>query len=169
MTRLRGILLGVGLCISVASVFFALDRLHIGSIATLQAAPNDDHKGKDFREHEPRRILLSGTLERDQFSTPFNIPKGKVLMVTDIFAYNSGPGSILVDPTMNSILRIGSFTGSPFDDVGDVQFRVLGNDPLNLHFTTGLQIVGSSSFRVLDCECSSSPLVHYIITGFYED
>lgn len=88
----------------------------------------------------------------------WTIPTGRVFVLTDLVAQNRGPGDVPVTEAQFTRFSI----TSPADT--DVFFHVVGNDTLNLHFTTGLSI--STSFRFLNVGNSSAPFVEFHITGY---
>lgn len=101
-------------------------------------------------------VYLNDRVEPD---TPvfLDVLSGRVLVITDLVAQNRGPGDVLVDPAQFTRFSITSPNGS------DVYFHVVGNDTLNLHFTTGIPVSGR--FRFLNIINSTAPFVEFHITG----
>jgi hypothetical protein len=91
----------------------------------------------------------------------YDIPTGKLFVVTDIVVQNRAPGDTPVSPTQFTRFSITSPTGN------DVFFDVVGNDTLSQHFTTGLPVSGS--FRFLNVINSNAPFVEFHITGLLRD
>ena len=101
-------------------------------------------------------VYLNDRVEPD---TPvvWDVPAGRVLLITDIVAQNRGPGDIPVDATKFTRFSITSPVGS------DVFFHVVGNDTLSLHLITGIPVTGG--FRFLNVINSNAPFIEFHITG----
>lgn len=91
----------------------------------------------------------------------FDIPTGKLFVVTDIVVQNRAPGDAPVSTTQFTRFAITSPTGA------DVFFDVVGNDTLSQHFTTGLPV--SNFFRFLNVINSDAPFVEFHVTGILRD
>ncbi len=91
----------------------------------------------------------------------YDIPAGKLFVVTDIVVQNRAPGDAPVAATQFTRFAITSPTGN------DVFFDVVGNDTLGQHFTTGLPV--ASSLRFLNVINSNAPFVEFHITGHLRD
>lgn len=87
----------------------------------------------------------------------FQVPNGTALLITDIVVQNRAPGDGPVGAADFTRFAITSPNGS------DVFFHVVGNDTLNLHFTTGILVSGD--FRFYNVVNSTAPFVEFHITG----
>ena len=88
----------------------------------------------------------------------FQIPQGKLFVLTDIVVQNRAPGDLPVAAGQFTRFSITSPAGT------DVFFDVVGNHTLGQHFTTGLPV--STLFRSFVIGNSSAPFVEFHITGF---
>ncbi len=107
-------------------------------------------KPKDF-------VSFNGRIAPTE-SENFDIPTGRILVITDIFIQNRAPGDGPVDPAVFTAVAL---SGDP----DDFFLTVVGNDSLNLQLTTGIR-VSSQSPRILDLVNSTAPFIEYVINGF---
>lgn len=91
-------------------------------------------------------------------SVYWNLPAGRVFVLTDLVAQNRGAGDIPVQSTDFTRIAITSPAGGT-----DTFFHVVGNETLNLHFKTGLVI--SDNFRFMNMANSNATFVEFQITG----
>ena len=101
-------------------------------------------------------VFLNGRFVPNDQQT-WTIPPGRVFILTDLVAQNKKSGDVPVDPTAFTRIAITGPLGI------DTFFHVVGNEPLNLHFKTGLPI--PSSFRVMNMANSTATFVEFHITG----
>jgi hypothetical protein len=100
----------------------------------------------------------------------FDIPAGETLIITDIVVQNRAPGDEPIDPSQFSRVVFNAIlVGSP----GTPQSLILtavGNDTLNLHFTTGLRTASSSGAEttreIFNVNNSSAPFFEILVSGF---
>jgi hypothetical protein len=107
---------------------------------------------------ESRFVLVRARLSPTDQSSDFTPPEGKILVITDIVIQNRVPGDGPV--TEDAFSRIFLNT-----DPGDMVLSVVGNQTLDLHFSTGLRVKGSS-FRALNAVNSTAPFVEILISGY---
>jgi hypothetical protein len=99
-------------------------------------------------------------------TSPFMVPSGRVLVITDVVIQNRAPGDEPVDPSQFSRVVLGQFLTVNEPTGQEIFYTVVGNDTLNIHFTTGLQV--SHRFRVYNVVNSSAAFIEFTITGFLE-
>jgi hypothetical protein len=101
----------------------------------------------------------------------FDIPAGKMLVITDIVVQNRASGDAPVSPSQFSrlFLNLVVFGSSP-GKAETLSLTVVGNDTLNLHFTTGLRtegFTGAESLRqIFSGVNSTAPFFEILISGF---
>ena len=88
----------------------------------------------------------------------FDIPADRILVITDIVIQNRGSGDGPADPAAFTAVAL---TGDPDDMI----LTAVGNNSLNLQFTTGIR-VKSQGFRILNFVNSTAPFIEYVINGF---
>jgi len=101
-------------------------------------------------------VFLNGRFVPGDQQT-WTIPAGRLFVLTDFVAQNKGSGDVPVNTTDFTRIAITGPLGI------DTFFHVVGNDTLNLHFQTGLQI--SDSFSFLNMANSTATLVEFHVTG----
>jgi hypothetical protein len=113
-----------------------------------------------------RFVMFNGRLAPDQPSEQFLVPSRKLLILTDVVAQNRSPGDEPVNGSAFSRLVMGQFLINLPKSTSetDIVFTVVGNDSLNVHFTTGMRV--PSGFRVLNEVNGTAPFVEFTITGF---
>src|SRR5262245_43290133 len=96
-----------------------------------------------------RFVMFNGRLAPDQPSEQFLVPSRKLLILTDVVAQNRAPGDEPVNGSAFSRLVMGQFLINLPKSTSetDIVFTVVGNNSLNVHFTTGMRV--PSGFRVL--------------------
>lgn len=87
----------------------------------------------------------------------WDVPAGRVFVLTDLVAQNRGPGDVLVNAGQFTRFAITAPNGT------DVFFHIVGNDTLNLHFITGIPVSGT--FRFFNIINSTAPFAEFHITG----
>lgn len=102
------------------------------------------------------RVYLNDRVLPDTPVT-WNIPNGRVFILTDLVAQNRGPGDTPVGAGDFTRFAITAPNGT------DVFFHIVGNETLNLHFRTGIRISGT--FRFLNVINSSAAFTEFHITG----
>ncbi|HUO59225.1 MAG TPA: hypothetical protein VMU24_01065 [Candidatus Acidoferrales bacterium] len=101
-------------------------------------------------------VYLNDRVEPDTPVT-WTIPTGTVFLMTDLVAQNRGPGDVPVAVTQFTRFSIPSPLGT------DAYFHIVGNETLNVHLETGIQLPGT--FRFYNVVNSSAPFVEFHITG----
>jgi hypothetical protein len=107
---------------------------------------------------ESRFVFIDARLSPTQFTSEFTPPPGRILVITDIVIQNRAPGDGPVTEDVFSRLNISS-------EPGDLVLSVVGNQTLNLHFSTGVRVKGSF-FRALNAGNSTAPFVEIMISGY---
>jgi hypothetical protein len=121
-------------------------------------ADRDESEIKNF-------ISLNQRISPDEGSDIFSIPDDKVLVVTDIVIQNRNPGDEPVTSTAFSRVVLGPGSGDPTNiAAGDFFLTVVGNDTLNIHFSTGRVV--EKRFRVLNVINSTAPFIEFLVNGF---
>ena len=92
--------------------------------------------------------------------TSFTVPLGYTFVVTDVFVQNRQFGDQPVAEDQHSRLVL---SGDP----NDWNAITVGNDPLVLHFSTGIE-VREGIFRIANAISSTAPFVEYQVNGFLE-
>jgi hypothetical protein len=113
-------------------------------------------------------VSLNDRISPSEGSDILSIPHGSVFVLTDIVIQNRSPGDAPVSPTAFSRVTL----GPGFDDVsnigaGDFFLTVVGNETLNIHFTTGRVV--EERFRVFNSVSvgiNNAPFIEFIINGF---
>ena len=102
-------------------------------------------------------FMFDGTVAPGNFAaTP--IPDGKMLVVTDIVLQNV---STSIGPVLDSQYSGIFFRAEPDDAI----LHAVGNETVNLHFSTGLR-VKANNFQISNGGASSAPEVAYIVSGY---
>jgi hypothetical protein len=109
-------------------------------------------------------VTFNGRITPEQESPSFNVPSGTVLVITDVVIQNRAPGDEPVHPSQFSRVDLGQFLTTDSAEPTDLFFTVVGNDTLNIHFTTGLR--APAHFRVLNVISGTAPFIEFTITGF---
>jgi hypothetical protein len=110
-------------------------------------------------------ISLNERLQPGDGSDIFSIPDDKVLVVTDIVIQNRSPGDAPVTPTAFSRVTLGPGFGDPSNfGPGDFTLTVVGNETLNIHFSTGRVV--EERFRVFNVGNSTAPFIEFLVNGF---
>jgi len=107
-------------------------------------------------------VMFNGRLLPDEMSPIFAVPSDKILVITDVVIQNRAGGDEPVDALAFSRIVLGGFRITQ-PSGADIFFTVVGNNTLNLHFSTGMQVV--DGFRVLNVINSSAPFIEFTITG----
>jgi hypothetical protein len=87
----------------------------------------------------------------------WDVPAGRVLIITDIVVQNRAPGDAPVAASQFTRFSIPSPNGT------DVFFLVVGNKTLNLHLRTGIPVSGSFYFH--NIVNSDAPFAEFHIMG----
>jgi hypothetical protein len=87
----------------------------------------------------------------------WDVPAGRVFVLTDLVAQDRGPGDVLVGAGQFTRFSITAPNGT------DVFFHIVGNETLNLHFVTGTPVSGT--FRFYNIGNSTAPFAAFHITG----
>jgi hypothetical protein len=106
------------------------------------------------------RVYLNDRVEHGN-EVNWEIPKGKVFIITDIIVQNRAPGDIPVQQTDFTRFSITSPSGQ------DTFFTVVGNDTLSEHFITGLCVI--DNFRFYNLPNSSASFAEFVITGLLQN
>jgi hypothetical protein len=110
-------------------------------------------------------ISLNGRLAPTQGSEIFSVGDNKVLVVTDIVIQNRNGGDAPVNPDAFSRIVLGPGFDNPSNiGPGDFFLTVVGNDTLNLHFSTGRVV--EERFRVFNVGNSTAPHIEFLVNGF---
>ena len=102
-------------------------------------------------------FMFDGTVAPGNFVAT-EIPEGQILVVTDIVLQNvsTSIGPVLDDQYSGIFFRA---------DPNDAILHAVGNETVNLHFSTGLR-VKATNFQIANGAASSAPEVAYIVSGY---
>jgi hypothetical protein len=112
-------------------------------------------------------FLQNDRLEPDHGNGFFDVPEGTRLIITDIVVQNRSPGDEPVSEFVFSRLSIGPMitdAGTQAGKGSDLHVTAVGNQTVNLHFTTGLE--SYSRFRVQNAPNSTAPFCEVIVSGY---
>jgi len=103
-------------------------------------------------------VHIEARLEPATQSSNYTPPDGKILVVTDIVIQNKSPGDepVLEDRFSRIAVNL---------DPDDKMLTVVGNQTLNLHFTTGIRVKGPF-FRILNVTNSNAPFADISVIGY---
>ncbi len=107
-------------------------------------------KPKDF-------VSYNGRIAPDEAGS-FDIPAGRILVITDVVIQNRQAGDAPVDPSQFTTVAL---SGDPYD----ISLNIVGNDGLVLHFATGIR-VNTMFPRIANLGTSTAPLIEYLINGY---
>jgi hypothetical protein len=107
---------------------------------------------------------FNGRITPNQQSPTFYVPSGRVLVITDVVIQNRAPGDEPVGPSQFSRVDLGQFLCKDSKEPHDIFVTIVGNDTLNIHFTTGLR--APLQFTVQNVGNSTAPFIEFTITGF---
>lgn len=143
----------------------------ISLFATLLFLPSVPGRADDNRTATSDNFLtFNERIQPDEQSpspSPFLVPPGKVLVITDVVIQNRAPGDVPVDASQFSRVRLAEFSSVTAPTSGhDIIFTVVGNDTLNVHFNTGLR--ATTDFSVFNIGNSTAPFIEFTVTGFLE-
>lgn len=152
-------------CLLLFSVTFIFAYLSKNSEAFSQQAQSQADNIAQSAPSREQVVLFNGRLAADEESMHFEVPSGSSLLITDAVVQNRAPGDNPVAELAFSRLFLGPFLANNGQSriEQDIGLTVVGNNTLNLHFTTGMQVSGT--FRISNAINSTAPFVEYTITG----